>query len=95
MVGRRRPIIWSSDAPSDLSEIWGYYVKVAGPNTADKIIREIGEACRLLEDHPFGGRSRNEIRPGLRSVVASPHVVFIESRMTLPKSSACWTAGET
>ena len=34
------------------------------------------EACRLLEDHPFGGRSRNEIRPGLRSVVASPHVVF-------------------
>ena len=39
-------------------------------------MREIGQACRILEEHPFAGRSRDEIRPGLRSVVASPHVVF-------------------
>jgi toxin ParE1/3/4 len=30
----------------------------------------------MLEEYPFAGRSRDEIRPGLRSVVASPHVVF-------------------
>jgi toxin ParE1/3/4 len=42
----------------------------------DKITHEIEKACRILEDHPFAGRSRNEVRPGLRSVVASPHVVF-------------------
>jgi toxin ParE1/3/4 len=42
----------------------------------DKIGREIGKAVSFLEDYPLGGRSRDEVRPGLRSLVASPHVVF-------------------
>jgi toxin ParE1/3/4 len=29
-----------------------------------------------VEDHSFVGRSRNELRPGFRSLAASPHVVF-------------------
>jgi toxin ParE1/3/4 len=78
MADRRPPLIWSSDALADLSDIWDYYANVAGRHTADKIVREIGEACRILEDHPFAGRGRNEIRAGLRSVVASPHVVFYQ-----------------
>jgi plasmid stabilization system protein ParE len=53
MADRRPPIIWSSDALADLSDIWDYYANVAGRHTADKIVREIGEACRILEDHPF------------------------------------------
>jgi toxin ParE1/3/4 len=76
MADRNPSIIWSSDARADLLEIWTYYVTVAGRYTADKIVREIGEACLLLEDHPFGGRARNEVRPGLRSIAASPHVIF-------------------
>jgi toxin ParE1/3/4 len=76
MADRRPPIIWSSDALADPSDIWDYRANVPGRHTADKIIREIEEACRILEDHPFAGRGRNEIRAGLRSVVASPHVVF-------------------
>jgi toxin ParE1/3/4 len=72
----RRPPIWSSHALTDLSDIWDYYAKIAGRHTADKIVYEIGEACRILEDHPFAGRGRNEVRPGLRSVVARPHVIF-------------------
>jgi len=76
MADRRRPIDWSSDARADLSKIWNYYVKVAGRQTADKIVREIGEACRLLEDHPFAGRARDEVRPGLRSIAATPHAIF-------------------
>jgi toxin ParE1/3/4 len=75
MADRRPPLIWSSDALADLSDIWDYYANVAGRHTADKIVREI---CRILEDHPFAGRGRNEIRAGLRSVVASPHVVFYQ-----------------
>jgi toxin ParE1/3/4 len=51
-------------------------LQVAGRNTAEKILREIGEVITLIEDHPFAGRSRNEVRPGLRSFAASPHVVF-------------------
>jgi toxin ParE1/3/4 len=30
----------------------------------------------LIEGHPFAGRARNEVRPGLRSFAATPHVVF-------------------
>jgi len=51
-------------------------MQVAGQHTADKIAREIDQACLLLEDHPFAGRARAEVRPGLRSIAASPYVVF-------------------
>jgi toxin ParE1/3/4 len=76
MVDPRRSIVWSPDARADLSEIWNYYAKVAGRRPADKIVQEIGEVCRLLEDHPFAGRTRDEVRPGLRSIAVRPHVVF-------------------
>jgi toxin ParE1/3/4 len=76
MANPRRPIIWSSDALTDLSEIWAYYAEFAGQQTADKIVRDIGEKCRLIEAYPFGGRSRDEIRRGLRSIAASPYIVF-------------------
>jgi toxin ParE1/3/4 len=76
MVDPRRPIDWSPEARTDLSEIWNYYVNVAGRNTADKIVGEIDELCQLLEEHPFAGRARDEVRYGLRSIAARPHVVF-------------------
>jgi toxin ParE1/3/4 len=76
MAENRRPIVWSSDARSDLAEIWDYHVTIAGPHTANRIVREIGERCHLLEDHPFAGRARDEVRPGLRSLVANPYVIF-------------------
>jgi len=57
MEGARRPVIWSPEARADLSEIWGYYAKVAGRLAVDKIVYEIGGACRLIENHPLGGRA--------------------------------------
>lgn len=76
MAELKRAVIWSSDALSDLAVIWDYYAEVAGRHTAEKIVREIDAACVVLEHHAFAGRSRSEVRPGLRSVVASPHVIF-------------------
>jgi toxin ParE1/3/4 len=76
MAAPERRVIWSADALADLDGIWTYYVQVAGRNTADKIIRQIGQAVRVLEEHPFAGRARNDIHPDLRSVVARPHVIF-------------------
>jgi len=76
MAELRLPVIWSSEARSDLTAIWDYYAEVAGRHTAEKIVREVGAACVPLEHHPFAGRSRSEVWPGLRSVVASPHVIF-------------------
>ena len=73
---RRRRILWSSEALADLNDIWDYYASVAGPPTADKIVRDIGRACRVLEEHPLAGRARDELRPGIRSIAAHPHVIF-------------------
>jgi toxin ParE1/3/4 len=76
MADPKRPLLWSRDALTDLGEIWRYYAEVARPQTADGIIRNIEKVCRLLEDYPFAGRARDEVRPGLRSIAARPHVVF-------------------
>ena len=48
MVDPRRPIVWSPDARADLSEIWNFYAKAAGRQTADKIVREISEVPDCL-----------------------------------------------
>jgi len=76
MAGRRLPIVWSPEAEADLADIWSYYREVAGARVAEARVRAIAEACRMLEEHPLGGRPRDEVRPGLRSVLASPHVIF-------------------
>jgi len=76
MTGRRGTAIWSPEALRDLDQIWDYYERVAGRNTAEKIVRKIGEVIATIEGHPFAGRSRNELRSGLRSLAATPHVIF-------------------
>jgi toxin ParE1/3/4 len=76
MAESRRPLIWSPEALSDLSEIWDYYAEVAGRQTADGIVRRIDQVCALLLDRPLAGRTRDEVRSGLRSIAAAPHVVF-------------------
>jgi toxin ParE1/3/4 len=78
-------IIWSPEARADLSGIWDYYSAAASPRTADAIIRRIVGTTRMLEDHPFAGRSRDEVRDGLRSVAAAPHVIFY--RVTIGKTA--------
>jgi len=76
MADPKRPVLWSRDALTDLAEIWRHYAEAARPQTADGIIRDIEKVCRLLGDHPLAGRARDEVRPGLRSIAARPHVVF-------------------
>ena len=76
MAAARRAALWSPEALDDRERIWDYYVRVAGRHTAEKILREIAEVVALIEDHSFAGRARNEVRPGLRSFAATPHVVF-------------------
>jgi toxin ParE1/3/4 len=75
MAEARRAALWSPEALDDRERIWDYYARVAGRHTAEKVLREIAEIISLIEDHPFAGRARNEVRPGLRSFAAAPHVV--------------------
>lgn len=76
MAEARRAALWSPEALDDRERIWDYYTGVAGRQTAEKFFREIGRVIALIEDRPFAGRTRNEVRPGIRSFAAAPHVVF-------------------
>jgi toxin ParE1/3/4 len=76
MAGPERPVVWSSAALSDLAQVWSHYATVAGRLTADKTVRDVGEACRAMAVRPFAGRSRNDVRVGLRSIAAGAMVVF-------------------
>jgi len=85
MAGRRGAAVWSAEALADAVQIWDYYERVAGRQTAERIAREIGDVIALVEQHPFAGRARDEIRPGFRSLAAPRHVVFYRVVNDLPE----------
>ncbi len=75
MAGRGRGALVARGARRS-RRIWDCYVGVAGQHTAENVLREIAQVIALIEDRPFAGRARDEVRPGLRSVATAPHVVF-------------------
>jgi plasmid stabilization system protein ParE len=63
MAERRPTAVGSPEALADFDHIWNYYPSVAGKNTAEKIVREIGEVIATIEQHPFAGGSPTWARP--------------------------------
>jgi toxin ParE1/3/4 len=43
---------------------------------ANDQIRKIEDACRILLEWPLAGQARDNIIPGLRTVVAPPYILF-------------------
>jgi toxin ParE1/3/4 len=39
----------------------------------------------MVEEHPLIGRKRDEVRPGLRSLVSHPNVIFYRVRNDIPE----------
>lgn len=76
MAGTSRRLVWSPSAGRDLRRIWRYFARVASEEIADRLLREIAEAAGRLADRPYLGRPREELLPGLRSLLAHPHSVF-------------------
>ena len=71
-MGHKLPVIWSPEALDDIDRLWDYTSEVAGGATADRILRQIGQAVAVLEDFPHAGRARDEIHSGLRSLAVAP-----------------------
>jgi toxin ParE1/3/4 len=69
-------ILWSREADEDLYQIWDYLVGEASIAVADRQISRIIEATNRLSKWPHSGRPRGGIIPGMRSLVASPYVIF-------------------
>jgi toxin ParE1/3/4 len=79
-VGIKRPLIWSQEALADLESIWDFYIGAAGQRTAENVVREVVETCGLIEAHPLAGRARDEVRPGLRSLISHRNIIFYRIR---------------
>jgi toxin ParE1/3/4 len=69
-------VVWSADAERDIDGIWDYLASEASMRVADMAIRKIVRAGERLERHPFAGRPRDDLIPGMRSTLASPYTVF-------------------
>jgi toxin ParE1/3/4 len=76
MAEDRLPIFWSPEALNDLDRLWDYYARTGGRTLADNTLRAIARAVATIEDFPFAGRSRDGIGANLRSLAASPHIIF-------------------
>src|SRR5512140_3579755 len=80
MPSARLAIIWSPEAEEDLIGIWAYLAEQATEQVADSQLAAIESACVKLEHWPHAGRQRDDLLPGLRSVLAVPYVIFYRVR---------------
>jgi|SRR5215213_10114597 len=71
-----RHVTWAPLARKDLSDIWRYFARVGSIEVADNLLREINRAAVRVGQHPLMGRPRDELAPGLRSVLVHPHLVL-------------------
>jgi toxin ParE1/3/4 len=76
MAGGLSRLHWSGPAERDIRDIWSYYVAEASTEIADKVFEQIRIAAQRLIQHPLSGRPRDELRPGLRSILSDPYVIF-------------------
>ena len=68
------PII-TEQAQADLDEAWDY-LSERSPDAADKLIDRFAAAARVHALFPESGKSREALKPGLRSFLVRPYVAF-------------------
>jgi toxin ParE1/3/4 len=67
---------WAPGADADLDDIWYYVATESGnPDRADRFVASLTERFYLLASNPFIGRSRDDLRPGLRTFPVGQYVV--------------------
>jgi toxin ParE1/3/4 len=76
MPKKSNRLTWAPKADQDLLDIWNYYAVEASAETADKIVQQIVAAVWRVGGLPLSGRSREDLKAGIRSVLAHPYVVF-------------------
>jgi toxin ParE1/3/4 len=66
----------SSEADSDIENIFVYTLKEFGLEQAVDYISQFEKSFVQVLDNPKSGRARSEIRKGLRSIGQNTHVIF-------------------
>ncbi len=65
------------EARAELRSIWNYIFKESGNAVAaDSVVDAITERFYLLSQFPRMGRSRDDLRPGLRSFPVGQYVII-------------------
>lgn len=61
----------------ELDDIWYYTARESGSiEIADRLIDSITDRFLLLANHPYAGRVRDDLRPGLRSFPVGQYVII-------------------
>jgi toxin ParE1/3/4 len=76
MPSAAKRVRWAPKARRDLLDIWHYFARVASPDIADSIVRDIQLAAAALGETALQWQARDDVMPGLRSVRAHPYTVF-------------------
>ena len=64
----------ASSADFDLDDIWRYIAtESSSVETADRFVESLTTRFYLLARNPYIGRSRDDLRPGLRSFTVVRH----------------------
>ncbi len=63
-------------AQEDLREIRAFVANRDTPQAADRLLRILRDKCRVVAETPGVGRPRDDLSPGVRSVVAGSYVIF-------------------
>jgi toxin ParE1/3/4 len=69
------PVVRTEQAEADLVEILDY-LDQRSPAAAERLAAAIDERCGRLGGLPELGRVRDELAPGLRSIVVEKYVIF-------------------
>ena len=68
MPGATHSVDWAEPAVADLRAIFLWATERADRDVALRFVQRIEEVAEKLSDYPRRGRTRDEIRPGLRSI---------------------------
>jgi toxin ParE1/3/4 len=74
-------VVRTDQAETDLAEILDY-LEERNPQAAERFATAIDDRCSLLSQLPLMGRSREELSPGLRSLVVEHYVLFYRVKAT-------------
>lgn len=67
----------SPEAEVELDDIWLHIARDSGNiEVATRVVERIADRFWLLAQHPYLGRTRNDLRPGLRSFTADEQVII-------------------
>ena len=61
-----RRLVFAPEAEQQLVSLYRYISAAASPGIAGRYINSILKTCENLQDFPFRGVARDDIRPGLR-----------------------------